>query len=508
MTFDDIVADICDQLGFDTDPSAIARIGRALNKHYKRITSSVGVRIARQVAGVEAETTIGAQTLTFTGLEQIKRIYNDNDGSVVGLDELTYQEIRELTPTAGTPSAYAVESSGAGFVTVRFDSLPDEELTLKADGLETAEILSGDQEPQLPTDFHDILVEAVMADELRKSEKVTLARDARDYAARRLSELRLFLAHMSVTPRQGSQPASGSAGRTGSGASTVPLSGLPSIAASRLLGRGSALGTGSPELITLGEGLEMSGTELRGAGFTTQTLDTSGTLNSIDLTARMTYLRWTGTADSVLTGLRVNGATPQNGDIVIVKNMSPFNAGNLRLATDDSGSAAEQRFYLPSNRGQIVATPGQVTMVYDEVASRWRYVNTSAEYPIPVAFSAGNFVGSGTVVWTVGSGDFSYLQFVQVGRWVDLNFTLDNTTVAGSGQYLKMLLPNSFACFNSTGSGYHNPFRYIDNGTLGIGMASVFAADTYLYLEKYDRTNWAASTNNTGVRGSIRFMVD
>lgn len=192
MTFDDIVDAICDDLNL-TSTSAKARVGRKVNKHCRVITSSVGVQVARPVVGIEATTTEGIQTLTFEGIERIDRIIYDGDGRVKPLVELSLDEIRNATPGTDRPTAYAIEWMGPGRVRVRFNNLPQDEFTFKADGLETAEELSGAQEPQFSRDFHDILIDAVEADELQKSEKALSDRKLAS-AAKRLTELRYFIA--------------------------------------------------------------------------------------------------------------------------------------------------------------------------------------------------------------------------------------------------------------------------------------------------------------------------
>lgn len=218
MTFDEIVNDICEDLNLRS-PSAETRIGRKVNRLYKRITSSIGVRTARPAIGISATCSLGIQTLTFEGIERIDRIIYDGDGSVTVLDPMTVAEIREVVPGSGLPSAYAIEWMGPGQVRVRLDTLPQDTYILKADGLETAEELSGDQEPQFSSDYHDILIDAVAADERRKDEKA-VAEALDRQVTKRMSELRMFIAMGAVVRPQGTSPSSAS-GSTGGGGGSI-----------------------------------------------------------------------------------------------------------------------------------------------------------------------------------------------------------------------------------------------------------------------------------------------
>ena len=89
---------------------------------------------------------------------------------------------------------FAIYSTTAITVTIVLNSIPTTAHTLYAEGLSNVASLSGSGTPAFAEDFHDILVFGAVADELRKMEKVQLAKDAEDDFERRLSDLRMFIA--------------------------------------------------------------------------------------------------------------------------------------------------------------------------------------------------------------------------------------------------------------------------------------------------------------------------
>lgn len=217
MTFTEIQTEITDRLRL-TSADSISRIGRAINVIYKRVTTSLGLQVARRTT-VSAVTTVDSRSVTFTGVEKVLSVYRiAASGAVTILDERHYEELREITPKEGIPTAFAVGRMNSGSVQIFLDTIADEIYSLSADGLETADTLSGSQVPAFPESFHDILVEGVLADELRKEEKPGLAAEARNYYEQRLSDLRL---HIAVSPYkdtyQGKTASRGSSGFSGGG---------------------------------------------------------------------------------------------------------------------------------------------------------------------------------------------------------------------------------------------------------------------------------------------------
>ena len=107
---------------------------------------------------------------------------------------VTTQTYNILAGNSESARDYAIYAMGATTVTIILDRLPSAAATLYAEGLIVAATLSGSGVPAFAEDFHDILVFGAVADELRKMEKVQLAKDAESDFEQRLSDLRMFIA--------------------------------------------------------------------------------------------------------------------------------------------------------------------------------------------------------------------------------------------------------------------------------------------------------------------------
>src|SRR4051812_9145882 len=160
MTFTNIVADIMDRLNL-TSTDAQTRIGSAVNRKYKQVTSSLGMVLSRRTT-VQKAATPGVQSITFTGIEKTIAIIDKSSGTNRILDEITYEQMLAKAPTTGdTAYCYAIENVGASTVTILFDCIFQTAFVMYAEGHATAGTLSGTQEPAFSESYHDILAEAV-----------------------------------------------------------------------------------------------------------------------------------------------------------------------------------------------------------------------------------------------------------------------------------------------------------------------------------------------------------
>ena len=128
-------------------------------------------------------------------------------------------------------------------------------------------------------------------------------------------------------------------------------------AASRLLGRGSAAGSGDPQEITAGFGAAFDGTAFDTGLISPLGTDSiSGTVNNANISGAR-WIRYTvNSGDATLTGI----AGGSVGKEILVQN-SEASADNLILSMNDTGSSASNRFapagYVVST---VTLTPGQL----------------------------------------------------------------------------------------------------------------------------------------------------
>lgn len=195
MTFDQIVSDVMERLNL-TSQEARERIGRRVNAKYKIVTSSINLVTSRRV---ELEVVVNSASLgsilpdlVVTGVEKIIRIANE--GSSTPLDHVSFGEIKSRAVGSAKPTAYADKRMGSGEVTITLNSYTTAPFDLEIEGYEIADKLADDAEPSFSSDYHDVLSEGVMEDELRKMEKPQLAELANRTYLQRLSDLKMFIA--------------------------------------------------------------------------------------------------------------------------------------------------------------------------------------------------------------------------------------------------------------------------------------------------------------------------
>lgn len=240
-----------------------------------------------------------------------------------------------------------------------------------------------------------------------------------------------------------------------------------------------------------------------------QTTTSTGTQHDFDLTeGRYTYLRCNNASALVITGFEVDGAAPQEGDTVIVENIG---TSTVRVAHQNTGSAEANRGIFPSTNGQILGAGGSMVLVYDATTSRWRMINVEPGLAIAVTFNAGDFTATGTMTWTVDSGDVRAFRYTQRGAQVTIALAVADFTTGGTPDTtLRVLLPNSFTAANQgTVAVYAYGRGRANGGTLqGIVAYTASSASTMLHIDKFDGSTWANGTNNGDVQGSVTIFVD
>lgn len=229
MTFTQLVTDIMDRLNLSSS-DAEARIGRAVNRKYRLVTSAIGLQLSRR-ATIQTNVTMGVSTVTFSNTEKIINVVNRAVSPYKMLDEFTIDELEAEMPfSAGdSPSKYAIHSHTSDTVTILINRVPQTAFTLYADVHQAVADLSGSNEPAFPESFHDVIIEGVLADELRKMEKPQLAMIAQREYDRILSDLRMWIAKTNFLEiYQGKTAPTVMLGGTGSGGGSGSIDGAQS----------------------------------------------------------------------------------------------------------------------------------------------------------------------------------------------------------------------------------------------------------------------------------------
>jgi hypothetical protein len=118
-------------------------------------------------------------------------------------------------------------------------------------------------------------------------------------------------------------------------------------------------------------------------------------------------------------------------------------------------------------------------------------------------FVAGNFTAnSGT--WTVASADQQLFAYTKVGRIVQINFFLEDTTTgSGMGNELRIQLPQGMKAASTT---YTGPL--IIKGSVDTEGYITTGGTDKLYCYRTDHSSWPSSiTNNVDLRGMITLAV-
>lgn len=133
------------------------------------------------------------------------------------------------------------------------------------------------------------------------------------------------------------------------------------------------------------------------------------------------------------------------------------------------------------------------------------YGNVGDSGWITPTFAAGDYTGSVSMTWTVASGDVIAQRYRIVGKSMTVSMILGNTTVGGTlDSRLKFKIPAS----KTVAVRSINPCHILDNGTRSIAYLEADPGDnTFVTVNRSDGANWAASTDNTYVRGTITFEI-
>jgi hypothetical protein len=228
-------------------------------------------------------------------------------------------------------------------------------------------------------------------------------------------------------------------------------------------------------------------------------LTTTGNIDNLDF-QNADMIRFNNATLSTLRGLKA-GYSGQRVTIVSI------GAGHVFLAHQNANSDATNRLlnWVTSGSTPLATATGVATYQYDGVTLRWRIVDHCQGAGITPAFAAGDYTASGSMTWTVGSGDVSTNTYLVHGKYLLRSFFIGSTTVGGTpSNELRSANPNGYTAANRVfNAGVMN-----DNGTAANGyLDTKAAANTYVGFFLSSGANWAAATDNTSTLSAIDFEI-
>lgn len=150
--------------------------------------------------------------------------------------------------------------------------------------------------------------------------------------------------------------------------------------------------------------------------------------------------------------------------------------------TDDSGN---------NTSGTIINNANVWTPIQTYIGGAWTNVT----------FAAGNFTGSGSMTWTVASGDVVSHKYVEIGKTMIVTLVVNTTTVGGTpSSELRLVIPNSRTAAGTT----YGSFSGKNNGSAMTGTWGVTSGNTYIsFFVDASATNWTASTDLTSIFATV-----
>lgn len=177
---------------------------------------------------------------------------------------------------------------------------------------------------------------------------------------------------------------------------------------------------------------------------------------------------------------------------------------NFGLADDDGKALYIGRGYGPTQgiTPALKFTTSDVATFASTVAEQGRAFPMGGTQS--VAYAGGNFTGSGSITWTVASGDQVAYTYRLVGDTMWVNFDIATTTVSGTGTTLLIAVPGGKTIAEPA---FLQPCAVGDNSaTFAMGLA-FSSSSTKIGIAKADFSNWSAATDTTAVSCQIHFKV-
>lgn len=193
MTAEEIVDRVADDLNL-TSTTARVRILKHVNMRHRELRALPWLQVTRRGV-VSQPRTLNTQYLTFP-TTKIYSIFNPQQFNQT-INELSFDEIRNITPISDPPQNYAIAKQDAVSTTVFFDAVATTTDPLNADCELRVIDLAMSAVPGFNEDFHDALYYGAKNLELLKMEKQGLADEALGMFDKRISDMKFHIAKTS-----------------------------------------------------------------------------------------------------------------------------------------------------------------------------------------------------------------------------------------------------------------------------------------------------------------------
>lgn len=222
------------------------------------------------------------------------------------------------------------------------------------------------------------------------------------------------------------------------------------------------------------------------------TVTTTGNIDNLDVDG-VGMLLMNNASAAVIRGI----AAGYHGKFLTVV---PIGAGSVTVNHQDTNSSAANRIITATGD----AITGLTVLQYDGVTARWRVIKASNTDWTAVPYNSGDYTGSGSLTWTVASGDVTdYSYKIIDGNTVILNIRIENTSISGTGNILYVALPAAIQPLNSLAG----PALAFDNGTGAPAFFSMDVGTGQVQFVRVDLANWAAATDATSVYAVISYEI-
>lgn len=175
-------------------------------------------------------------------------------------------------------------------------------------------------------------------------------------------------------------------------------------------------------------------------------------------------------------------------------------SGQVDLAHENTNSTNVNRI-INGVVGTISLTPGRgrAILEYDGSSQRWRVIHHEQGASITQTFSASDFTGSGSMTWTVDSGDVEAFTYYLRGNQLSVDFRIANTSVGGTlSNVLQIRVPGSFTLLSHIDALVYA----IDAGGAPAVALCFDQSTTQIGIGKF-AGNWSTATNSTKVVGQF-----